>query len=245
MINYLQLNLEILYWLAAGPFKKKGFKSLHVFQQMMRIGVDALPMVCLTTFSIGLTLAMQGAGTLEKMGAEQFVPNLVSISLLRELGPLLVAMIVIGRSGSSVTAELGAMKVAEEIEALEVMAIDPIRYLIVPRFLAMMIMVPALTVFGNCVAMVGGWTICHFALDMSTPYYIVGLIEPAELDDLYSGIVKSVAFAWLIATIACNSGLEVTGGAEGVGRATTQSVVYSLLSVLITNAILTAFFFFL
>ena len=201
-------------------------------------------MASLTAFSIGLTLAMQGAHELARMGADIYVPNLVSVSLLRELGPMLIAVIVIGRSGSAVTAELGTMKVSEEIEALEVMAINPMRFLVVPRFLAMLIMLPVLTIFGNYVGMVGGWSVCHFALDMNTADYVLRCVEAAQLGDLYSGLLKSVVFAWLIITLACHAGLNVEGGAEGVGLATTQSVVSSLLAVLVANAVLTSLFFF-
>ncbi len=244
MKDYLALNAQILYWTLLAPFRGQFFKVGEVFHQMVLIGVRALPMAALTTFSIGLTLAMQAAGQLSKMGASQFVPDLVILSLLRELGPLLIGVIVIGRSGSAVTAELGTMKVSEEIEALNVMAINPIRFLIVPRFLAMMIMLPALTVFGNYVGMVGGWSICHFALDYSTASYILHSFERAKPWDLYSGLIKSVVFAWLIITIACHMGLRVEGGAEGVGQATTGSVVWSLLVMLVANACLTALFFF-
>ena len=244
MTSYLRLNYRILYWLIAGPLRKQPPKIRHVFQQMIRIGVDAIPMAGLTAFSIGLTLAMQASHELGKMGAHMYVPNLVSVSLLRELGPLLIAVIVIGRSGSAVTAELGAMRVSEEIEALHVMAVNPVRFLIVPRFLAMLVMLPVLTVFGNYLGMVGGWSICHFALDMSTSGYIMLSMEASKVGDLYSGLCKSFVFAWLIITIACDAGLKVEGGAEGVGLATTQSVVHSLLAVLVANAILTALFFF-
>jgi len=242
--EYFHLNLEILFQLSVGTFKERKLRLGQIFHQMIRIGVEAVPMASLTAFSIGLTLAMQGAGTLQKMGAEIYVPDLVTLSLLRELGPLLIAVIVIGRSGSAVTAELGTMKVSEEIEALEVMAINPVRYLVVPRFVAMLIMLPALTVFGFYIAMLGGWSICYFALDMTTPAFILRSIESAGMQDLMSGVTKSITFAWLIGTLACHYGMTVTGGAEGVGRATTQSVVYSLLAVLIANAILTAFYFF-
>ncbi len=244
MKDYFALNAQILYWTLLAPFRGQFFKVGEVFHQMVLIGVRALPMAALTTFSIGLTLAMQAAGQLSKMGASQFVPDLVILSLLRELGPLLIGVIVIGRSGSAVTAELGTMKVSEEIEALQVMAINPIRFLIVPRFLAMMIMLPALTIFGNYVGMVGGWSICHFALDYNTASYIAHSLERAKPWDLYSGLIKSVVFAWLIITIACHMGLRVEGGAEGVGQATTGSVVWSLLIMLIANACLTAIFFF-
>ena len=244
MKQYLALNGQILYWTLLAPFRGQPFKVSEVFHQMIMIGVRALPMAALTSFSIGLTMAMQGAGALRKMGGISFVPDLVTLSLLRELGPLIVAVIVIGRSGSAVTAELGTMKVSEEIEALEVMAINPIRFLVVPRFIAMLIMLPVLTVFGDCVGMVGGWSICHFALDFDTAAYIHRSVTHAETWDLWSGLIKSVIFAWLIITIACHMGLGVEGGAEGVGQATTGSVVWSLLIMLIANACLTALFFF-
>ena len=244
MKKYLTLNGQILYWLLVGPARGQPFKFFQVIRQMMRIGAKALPMAALTSFSIGLTLAMQGAHELRRMGAEMYVADLVSVSLLRELGPLLIAVIVIGRSGSAVTAELGTMKVSEEIEALQVMAINPIRFLVVPRFLAMVIMLPVLTVFGNYVGMLGGWTICHYALEMNTATYVMRTVEAARLGDLYTGLLKSLVFGWLVITIACHAGLEVEGGAEGVGTATTASVVYSILAVLVANAILTSLFFF-
>ncbi len=244
MKQYLALNGQILYWTLLAPFRGQPFKVSEVFHQMIMIGVRALPMAALTSFSIGLTMAMQGAGALRKMGGISFVPDLVILSLLRELGPLIVAVIVIGRSGSAVTAELGTMKVSEEIEALEVMAINPIRFLVVPRFIAMMIMLPVLTIFGDWMGMVGGWSICHFALDFDTAAYIHRSVTHAETWDLWSGLIKSVIFAWLIITIACHMGLGVEGGAEGVGQATTGSVVWSLLIMLIANACLTALFFF-
>ncbi len=210
---------------------------------MVRIGVQAFPMAMLTALSIGITLAMQGAHEMARMGATSYVPQLVSMSLLRELGPLLIGVVVIGRSGSAVTAELGTMTVSEEIEALEVMAINPIRFLVVPRFLAMLVMLPVLTVFGDYVGMAGGWVICHFALHMETANYIRLLIQAASPMDFYSGIIKSFVFAWLIITISCKAGLEVRGGAEGVGLATTRSVVLSILTMLVTDAILTGLFF--
>ncbi len=243
--NYFALNARILYWIFVAPFRGKPlFRISEVFRQMVRIGVQAVPMTMLTSFSIGLTLAMDGAHELARMGATSFVPDLVAMSLLRELGPLLVGVVVIGRSGSAITAELGTMKVSEEIEALEVMAINPIRFLVVPRFLAMLVMLPVLTTFGNYIGFVGGWSVCRFALDMDTSAYIIRLIDSAGPMDLYSGAIKSFVFAWLIGTIASQSGLEVTGGAEGVGKSTTNSVVVSIISMLVANALLTAFFFF-
>src|SRR5216117_4392371 len=242
--NYLRLNLSLLYWVFVAPFTGQFFSISQIFRQMVFIGVRATSMVALTAFSIGLTLAMQGAHELQRMGAALYVPNLVSVSLLREMGPVLIAVIVIGRSGSAVAAELGTMKVSEEIEALEVMAINPVQYLVVPRVFAMVVMLPALTIFGNYIGILGGWAVCRFALDFNTAGYVLRALESAETWDLYSGMIKSVVFAWLIITIACNAGLNVEGGAEGVGQSTTASVVESLLAMLVMNAILTGIFFF-
>ncbi len=242
--NYLKLNLSLLYWVLVAPFRGEMFELAPVFRQMVAIGVRAAPMVALTACSVGVTLAMQAAHSLQQLGAEIYVPDLVMVTLLREMGPVLIAVIVIGRSGSAVAAELGTMKVSEEIEALEVMAINPISYLIVPRFLAMLVMLPALTILGDYIGVFGGWVVCRLALDFNTAGYVLRAVQSADTWDLYSGMIKSVVFAWIIITIACNAGLHVEGGAEGVGQATTSSVVQALLAMLVTNAILTSIFFF-
>lgn len=242
--NYLRLNLSLLYWIFVAPLRGQMFPLSPIFRQMVAIGVRAAPMVALTSCSIGVTLAMQAAHSLQQLGAEIYVPDLVMVSLLREMGPVLIAVIVIGRSGSAVAAELGTMKVSEEIEALEVMAINPVRFLIVPRFLAMLVMLPALTIIGDYIGVFGGWAVCRLALSFDTAGFILRAVQSASPWDLYSGVVKSIVFAWLIITIACNAGLHVEGGAEGVGRATTSAVVQSLLAMLVMNAILTALFFF-
>ena len=218
MKNYLKLNLSLLYWILIAPFTGQFFKIAPIFRQMVFIGVRAAPMVALTAFSVGVTLAMQAAHSLESLGAEMYIPDLVMLTLLREMGPVLIAVIVIGRSGSAVAAELGTMKVSEEIEALEVMAINPVQYLVVPRFLAVLVMLPALTIMGNYIGIAGGWAVCRFALDFNTAGYILRALESADTWDLYSGMIKSAVFAWIAITIACNTGLNVEGGAEGVGQ---------------------------
>ncbi|MBN8712307.1 MAG: hypothetical protein BGO12_12840 [Verrucomicrobia bacterium 61-8] len=242
--QFLTLNAQILYWTFVAPFAGKPTVRIDaIFQQMVRIGVQAVPMAALTSLSIGLTLAMQGSHELARMGATSYVPDLLSITLLRELAPLLTGVVVIGRSGSAITAELGTMKVSEEIEALEVMSINPIRFLVAPRVIAMIIMLPCLVVFSNYIGFVGGWLICNFALDINTTAYIMRLVESADMMDLISGMTKSFVFGWLISVISCQSGLGVTGGAEGVGRSTTKSVVLCILVMLVVNAILTGMFF--
>src|SRR5439155_27303524 len=132
----------------------------------------------------------------------------------------------------------------EEIEALEVIAISSVQSLVVPRFIAMLVMLPALTIFANYIRMTGGWAVCRFALDFNTAGYIIRAVESADTWDLYSGMIKSAVFAWIVITISCNAGLNVEGGAEGVGQATTAAVVQSLLAMLVTNAVLTSIFFF-
>ena len=244
--NYFALNAQILYWIFLAPvLGKPRFKFAAGFPadgSHRRAGS-----------ADGVTDGLQhrsDPGHARRVSTREIWRNLLRARpgfahlAARELGPLLVGVVVIGRSGSAITAELGTMKVSEEIEALQVMAINPIRFLVVPRFLAMLVMLPVLTIFGNYIGFVGGWSICHFALDMNTNAFILRLVGSAHPIDLYAGIVKSFVFAWLIATIACQAGLEVTGGAEGVGQSTTSSVVVSIIAMLVANAVLTAIFFF-
>ncbi|MDA0324868.1 MAG: ABC transporter permease [Verrucomicrobia bacterium] len=243
-LTYGLLNLRILGWILYGFTKPGILIPSQILAQIIRIGVQAIPMASLVSLSVGFILAMESSTELGKMGADSFIPDLVSLSLMRELGPLLVAIIVVGRSGSAVAAELGTMKVNEEIEALRVMAIDPIRYLVVPRFIALMIMLPCMTILGTCIGLVGGWAVCTIELGMPSSFYIFRAIQRPELWDLYSGIIKTAVFAHILITIACYQGLNVEGGAEGVGRATTSAVVYSILWIIIADAILTGLFFF-
>jgi phospholipid/cholesterol/gamma-HCH transport system permease protein len=244
MTSYIRLNLNILHWLFIAPLRGEFFSVGEVFHQMLRIGVRALPMVCLTSYTIGFALAMLIAQEVAPLGAHILMPHLVFVSILEQLAPLLVGVMVIGRSGSAVTAELGTMKVSEEIEALQVMAINPVQFLVVPRALAMLVMLPVVTVFGVYVGMIGTWTIGHFAMGWNTPNFILSSMEGTNVWEFYGGLIKCFVFAWLIITIACHAGLRTEGGAEGVGQSTTSSVVYSVLSMLVANALLTAVFYF-
>jgi len=177
--HYIQLNLSLLYWILVAPFTGQFFKIAPIFRQMVFIGVRAAPMVALTAFSVGVTLACRPPLTREPRRR-----NVHSRSgddhAASEMGPVLIAVIVIGRSGSAVAAELGTMKVSEEIEALEVMAINPVQFLVVPRFLAMMVMLPALTIFGNYIGILGGCAVCVSALDFNTAGYVLRALESAE-----------------------------------------------------------------
>jgi len=242
--SYFHLLAQLGYWLVLAPFRGHFYRLSPAFSQAVKIGVRGVPLTALTAFTIGAVLAMQSAQELQRLGGAHFVPGLVASSLIRELAALVTAVIVIGRSGSAITAELGTMKVSEEIEALEVMAIHPMSFLIVPRVLAMLVMLPVLTVFGFYVGMVGGWIICVQSLDMSTPYFVTHALDYVSAGDVGICLLKSFVFALLIVTISCETGLRVRGGAEGVGTATTASVVISLLAVFVANALITAIFFF-
>ncbi|MEM7696823.1 MAG: ABC transporter permease [Verrucomicrobiota bacterium] len=242
--SYFSLCGSLFYWLFLAPFRGKPYRVSLIFAQMVRIGVQAIPLSALIVFTIGIVLAMQSLAQVQQLGAEILVPGLISSTMIREFAPLITAVILIGRSGSAVTAELGTMKVSEEIDALEVMAIHPTSYLILPRFIAMLVMMPLLAVFGIYVGMFGGWLICASAIDMPIPFFVTQAIAFVYPVDLVICLLKSGVFGLLIVTIACTIGINVRGGAEGVGLATTRSVVLSLLAVFVANAIMTALFFF-
>jgi phospholipid/cholesterol/gamma-HCH transport system permease protein len=220
------------------------WKFSALTSQMVSIGVASMPTVCLANFLLGVVLAIQGAGQFEKLGSTELVANLVAFSILREIGPLITAVIVIGRSGSAITAELGTMKVAEEIEALDVMGIDPVKYLVVPRLIAMAVMMPVLTVLGEGIGLFAGWLISVCSLGLDPIYYVVLSTQAVEQKDLYTGLLKALIFGAVVGTVSCYYGMAVEGGAEGVGKNTTRSVVTSLTAMLATDALLTALIYF-
>jgi len=239
-----RLFLEILYWIFIGPFKGKTAKRQGIMQQMVFVGLRSVLIVFFVDIFTGIVLAMQTAYQLEKMGAVLYVASLVSVSLCRELSPVLTGLVVAGMAGSAISAELGTMKVTEQIEALDTMAINPVRYLAVPRFLALLVMLPALTVIGNLAGILGGYIIGTQSLNINSDLYIQTSFKYLELKDIYTGLIKSVAFGVVIALISCYEGLNTKGGAEGVGRATTRSVVISFIMIIFVDCIITAIFFF-
>ncbi len=245
MREYFSILGGALYWIVAGPWRGKPVRAAHVWRQMVVLGVRSIPMVVLLCFFMGLVLAMQAAYTLAKLGAEIYVATLVSVSFFREIGPLLAAIVLAGRCGSSMTAELGTMKTSEEIEALEVMAINPVRYLVSPRLLATILMMPVLAIIANVTGNLGGWVIGTASLGISSDMYISRCIDALVLKDYLTGLFKAGVFAVLVSTLACYWGMTVSGGAEGVGRSTTQSVVSSLIAILTADVLLTAIFYFL
>ncbi len=244
VINVLALFFETLFWLAIGPFKKKIAKRDSIFFQMVFTGIGSLIIAFFVAFFTGIVIAMQSAYQLSRFGANIYVAPMVSVGLARELGPVLTALVVAGRVGAAIAAELGTMKVTEQIEALETMALSPVRFLVIPRFLALLVMLPCLTIFADIIGIFGGFLVGVFNLHLDPYRYITFSFKFMEWKDVWTGLVKSVTFAIIISIIGCYMGLRTKGGAEGVGKATTLSVVTSFILIILFDCILTGIFYF-
>lgn len=217
----------------------------HCLDQMNRIGVTSLPLVFLTAIFSGMVLALQSAYQLRYLQAVQFTADLVALSITRELGPVLTAMVVAGRVGAGITAELGTMKVTEQIDALLSLATDPVRYLVVPRFLASFLMLFILGIYADFIGILGGYLVGVFKLDISSTQYIKRTLEALVLKDIYTGLIKAFIFGIIISIVGCYFGFKTQGGAEGVGRATTLSVVTALILIISFDCLFTALFYFM
>lgn len=238
------LFFDILFWLFIGPFKGKFARRQGIIEQMLFVGLRSVVIVFFVDLFTGMVLAMQTAYQLQKMGATLYVASLVAISLCRELSPVLTALVVAGRAGSAIAAELGTMKVTEQIEALDIMAINPVRFLAVPRFLALFFMLPCLTILGNLCGILGGYLVGTGSLHINPDLYLQTTFKYLELKDIYTGLIKAFVFGIIIAIISCYEGLNTRGGAEGVGRATTRSVVISFIFIILADCLITAIFYF-
>jgi phospholipid/cholesterol/gamma-HCH transport system permease protein len=214
------------------------------FDQMNKIGVMSLPLVFLTSLFTGMVLALQSAYQLRLFSAEQFTSDLISVSLCRELGPVLTSMVVAGRVGASIAAELGTMKVTEQVDALKALATNTVQYLVVPRFIAALFMLFILTIYADVIGMFGGYLIAVFKLGMSSNMYIHRGFKALLVKDVVTGLVKAFFFGGIISVVGCYFGFTARGGAEGVGRATTLAVVVSLVMVIASDALFTAIFYF-
>src|SRR5438309_6890922 len=232
------------YYTFVAPFQGKPIRFQRAVSQALDVGVRAIPILSLITFFIGLILALQAAYELRRFGAISYVATAVAISMSRELGPLITAIVVIGRSGSAFAAEIGTMKVTEEIDALETMAISPIRFLVAPKFLAMMVMLPCLTIWANAMGIFGGALLGITQADFTFTRYIRASIDSLLLRDITTGLVKSVMFGITITAVGCLDGLSTGAGAEQVGRSTTRAVVMSIFLVVVVDLFFTALFFF-
>ena len=207
-----------------------------------RAGADAVPIVTLINFLVGMVVAFQSSPQLKQYGANIFMADLIGISMTRELGPLLTAIVVCGRSGAAFAAELGSMSVNEEIDALRTMGFGPMRYLVLPRVLALMLMMPLLTMVADLVGILGGFVVGMTVLDLTPVAYFTEIQKAVGLWDVASGVIKSTFFGLSIALISCQQGLATSGGAEGVGRRTTSAVVTTLFILVVLDAIFTVFF---
>jgi len=226
-----------VYWLFLGRRQRQPVRLDSVVTQAFEIGVQAIPILSVLTFTIGVMLAIQGIYTLKTFGAESRVTTGIALSLVREFSSLITGILVAGRSGSALAARLGTMTINQEIDALTVMGIDPIRYLVVPPLVAMVVMVPALTMWSHLVSLFAAGLYVSAALDISFSAYVQQVIDALRLADLAHGLAKSVIFAVLITLVGVVNGAAVTGGAEGVGRMTTRSVVHALSAIVITDMI--------
>jgi len=232
------LLVDTIRWSFSPPFRLDLF-----FQQMERVGVRSGLVVILTGAFSGMVLALQSFHATRQFGAETMVGVAVALSMTRELGPVLTSFMVTGRAGSAMAAEIGTMRVTEQIDALLSMAVSPIKFLIVPRVLASIVVLPLLTVVADFIGIVGGYFVGVTILGISAGAYVANMERYVKLDDIYHGLIKAAVFGLILSVIGCYKGYTTTGGAEGVGRATTQSVVLSAVLILMANYFLTAAMF--
>jgi phospholipid/cholesterol/gamma-HCH transport system permease protein len=243
-LSYHAGGIAFLFKDAVAALLKTKIRWKATIDQMNKIGVMSLPLVFLTSLFTGMVLALQSAYQLRLFNAQQFTSDLVALSVTRELGPVLTAMVVAGRVGASIAAELGTMKVTEQIDAMRSLATDPIRYLVVPRLVAGFFMLFVLTVYADVIGMLGGYVISIFKLGISSHTYIKRSIDALMVKDVYTGLIKAFFFGMIISTIGCYCGLNARNGAEGVGQATMLAVVTILIMIIASDAVFTAIFYF-
>jgi phospholipid/cholesterol/gamma-HCH transport system permease protein len=219
------------------------WRWISAIQQMSAIGVDALPMIATVSMSSGFIFAMQSGAELRRFGALQLVINIIAIGFTRELGPLLTAIVVSSRSGSAFSAEIGTMVVTNEIDVLRTMGLDPIEFVLAPKYLAAMITVPCLTIMSNLFGILAGGMFMFFSTKMTPLMYLRGVVNAIVLRDVFTGLAKSLAFATIVVHVGCMEGFRVQGGADAVGRSTTSAVVRSTLLVILADLLFTAIFY--
>jgi len=227
------------------PIVGKRGRWREALRQMAVVGIDALPMVGIMSVCTGFILAMQTGAELRRFGALQYVMDTVAIGFTRELGPLLTAFVVSGRSGSAFSAEIGTMVVTSEIDALRTMALDPIEFVLAPRCLAAMIVIPCLSVMSNVFGLLAGWLFMLMETNLRLSMYLQYIADSIYLRDVLSGVFKSVVFAGIIVNVGCMEGFRVRGGPDAVGRAATSGVVWSTFFVILADVFFTAIFYLL
>lgn len=218
---------------------KRGTDLREVSRQAVRIGIDSMPIVLLTSIFTGMVLALQTAYGLQRFGAKNYVGNIVGLAMLRELGPVLTALVLCGRVGAGIAAEIGSMVVTEQVDAMRALGASPINKLVAPRVLAAVIVVPLLVVFSNYVGILGGVLVAVFELNITWHTYYRSLVYTIFIRDFVHGMIKSSVFGFLIVSIACYKGLQCRGGTEGVGRATTSAVVAGSMVLFVADYLMT------
>ena len=224
-------------------FPRAARKTHLIVEQMMIIGVGSLPLVLVTSVFTGAVAAVQAAYQFQNYIPMRYIGTVIGKSVVIELGPVLTALVVGGRVSASIAAELGTMQVTEQIDAMEILAIDPVRYLVLPRFVACLVMMPVLTIFADLLAILGGMVVANVTVGVSTATFTEGLRLFFYTDDVISGLLKAAAFGGIIGLMGCFNGFRTYGGAEGVGRSTMHAVVSSCILVLITNYFLATVLF--
>jgi len=215
------------------------FPWLEVLRQLDAIGARSSTIVLLTALFTGMVLALQTGIALARFGAKPYVGAVVGLSLARELGPVLTALMVGGRVGAGITAEIGAMQVTEQVDAIRSMGADPVQKLVLPRVLAATLALPLLTILADVLAVLGGLALSWLQFGIDPNFYLQTISNTVRFEDLFSGLLKTIVFGWLIAMVACSTALQTTGGTVGVGRATTRTVVAASIGVLVTDFFLT------
>ncbi len=239
------LTRATLYCVFIEPFRGKPNKWSAVWPQMEEVGVKSTGIVFLISFLIGVILAFQSAYQMSRLGALDYVGALVGVAVLRELGPLMTALVMAGRVGASFTAEMGTMKVSDEILALETMALNPVKFLIAPRFLALLIMLPCLTIMADLMGVLGGYIIGTTTLGIDSAPYINHSLEAMKIQDVVTGLIKSSVFAVIIVMVGSYMAFIIEGGAEKVGQNTRSAVVVSMILIIIADLLFTSLFYFI
>jgi len=237
-------HLVLMLIQAIGGCFVRPIRMSAVLYEIRKIGIQSWFIVAISSLFIGMVLAFQSAYQMQRIAAEIYIASLVALSVVREIGPVMTALIVAGRVGSSIAAELGTMKVTEQIDALETLAVDPVRYLVVPRLLATLVALPILTLWANAVGIFGGFMIGTLKLGILPSLYWKMTTTPLAFKDLGSGLLKSLVFALIISVVSCFEGFRTEGGAEGVGRSTTLAVVSSFILVIAADCLVTAVVYF-
>ena len=234
---------DTFYWTLISPLKGRAIRVKASISEMVKVGYNSVPIVAVISLFVGIILALQAAYQLKKVGALILVANLVGVSLTRELAPILTAIIVAGRSGSSFAAEIGSMKAAEEVDALVTMGINPVRFLVVPKLIALMIMLPALTICADVIGIFGGFLIGVTDLGIHPVNYFQQTLKALVINDVITGLVKALSFSIIITIVGAYQGFKVEGGAEAVGSRTTASVVTSIFLIIVFDLFFTTMFY--